>query len=102
MTVYVGVPLFGNPGQELEEGSAIRPQQLRQLAAELSDRLNRAAATLERLLAAGWHAQLALHDVLLTHEAVATREQAVQHLRDLGIDPEELMIVEEMEDEEMA
>lgn len=102
MTVYVGLPLFGSPGQELEEGARVKPQQLRDLAAELQDRLHRAAAMLELLQAAGWHAQMALHDVLLTHDGVATREEAIQRMQALGIDPEAMMIVEEIEEDEEA
>ena len=35
MAVNVCLPLFGNPGQELEEGAAIQGKQIRELASEL-------------------------------------------------------------------
>ena len=41
MGVTVCLPLFGNPGQELEEGTAVKGQHLRNLAAELQDRLQK-------------------------------------------------------------
>jgi hypothetical protein len=100
MGVTVCLPLFANPGQELEEGVAVKGQQLRDLAAELHDRLHQAADTLDRLAAAGWTCQLALYEVLLFHSEVRTREEAALQLSALGIDPEALMILEDVEEEE--
>jgi hypothetical protein len=98
MGVTVCLPLFGQPGQELEEGSAVKGQQLRDLAADLNTRLLAAADVLDRLLAAGWKSQTAMYEVILTHPDVPTREEAVGRLQGMGIDPEALMIIEDVED----
>jgi hypothetical protein len=100
MGVTVCVPLFGNPGQELEEGTVVKGQHLRNLAAELQDRLARAAETLDRLAQAGWTSRMAMYDVIVQHAEVQTREEAARRLHGLGIDPEELMIIEDVEEEE--
>jgi hypothetical protein len=101
MAVNVCLPLFGNPGQELEEGKPVQPKHLRELATALQERLTQAADTLEKLLAAGWTTQLAMHDVLLLHRDVQTREDAVRRLQELGIDPQGLMIVEEVDEDDL-
>jgi len=100
MGVTVCLPLFGNPGQELEEGTVVTGQHLRNVAAELQDRLQKAAEALDKLRAAGWSAQMAMFDVILLHREVQTRDEATRRLQALGIDPEELMIVEDVEEEE--
>jgi hypothetical protein len=100
MAVNVCLPLFGNPGQELEEGRAVQPKQLRELAASLQERLQHAADALEKLQAAGWTTQLAMYEVILLHREVHTREEAARRLQELGIDPQGLMIVEEVEEDE--
>jgi hypothetical protein len=100
MAVTVCLPLFGNPGHELEEGAAVRGQQLRDLAEQLHERLVRAADTLDRLAAAGWSSRLAMYEVILLHPDVPTREEAVRRLQGLGLDPAEFMIVEDIEEEE--
>jgi hypothetical protein len=102
MGVIVSLPLLGPLGQELEEGAAVRGRQLRDLGKELQARLERAAETLDRLTADGWAAQVALYDVLLSRAGVETQEQAVGRLTALGIDPEDLMIVEEVEEEDLG
>jgi hypothetical protein len=99
MSVIVCLPLFGNPGQELEEGSAVKGQQLRDLSTELTERLQKAADTLDKLEAAGWRAEMAMYDVILLHDAIATKQEAEPRLRAAGVDPEELMIVEDVEEE---
>src|SRR5215813_1011114 len=53
MGVTVCLPLFGNPGHELEEGTSVKGQHLRNLAAELQDRLQKAGDTLDKLASAG-------------------------------------------------
>ena len=100
MGVTVCLPLFANPGQELEEGSRAQGRQLRELATALQERLLAAADTLDRLTAAGWDARVAMYDIILLHEAVSTQEEAVQRLQDEGVDPEKLMIIEDVEEEE--
>jgi hypothetical protein len=41
-----------------------------------------------------------MYDVILLHEGVQTREEAANRLRELGVDPEELMIIEDVEEDE--
>jgi hypothetical protein len=100
MGVTVCLPLFGNPGQELEEGAPVKGQHLRSLAAELQERLLKAAAMLDQLALAGWSSRLAMFDVILLHREVQTRDEALSRLQALGIDPEELMILEDIEEED--
>jgi len=100
MGVTVCLPLFGNAGQELEEGAALKGQQLRDLATALQERLARAADVLDRLAAGGWSCHVALYDVLLSCKGVETREQAERSVRALGVDPEQLMIVEDVSEDE--
>jgi hypothetical protein len=100
MGVTVCLPLFGEPGRELDQGSPVTGRRLRELAASLNERLEKAAATLDMLAAAGWTAQVALFDAVLYHPQVATREDAERLLRAAGADPEGMIIVEDVEDEE--
>lgn len=100
MSVVICLPLFGAPDRELEEHSAPQGRDLRNLAAELNERLQRAADTLDRLTTSGWSARLALYDVLLSQPGVETRAEAERRLRALGVAPEDLFIVEEVEDED--
>jgi len=99
MGVTVSLPLFGNPGRELEEGDPVRGRQLRDLARDLQERLDRAADLVDQLVLDGWTTAAAQFDVLLLHRDVQTQDQAVKRLRALGIDPEALMIVEDVEDD---
>jgi hypothetical protein len=101
MGVTVCLPLFGEPGRELEQGSPLNGRQLRELAAALHERLDKAATTLDTLAAAGWRAQVSLFDAILHHPAIDSRENAEQKLRSLGVDPEGLIIVEDVEDDEV-
>jgi hypothetical protein len=100
MGVTVCLPLFGSAGQELEEGAPVRGEQLRELAAGLGERLLGAAEVLDRLGAAGWSGRVALYDVILTCPGVETRAEAEKRLLELGANPEQFMIVEDVEDEE--
>lgn len=97
MPVNVCLPLFGDPAHELEPGPTGR--QLRELGEQLHERLAKAADTLDKLHAAGWSSQVATFDILLTRSDVRTREDAERLLRELGIDPAEFMILEEVEED---
>jgi hypothetical protein len=99
MSVTIILPLFGKPGQELDEGGEVTDRQLRELGDDLRNRLHEAGDIVEKLTATGWEAQMALYDVMLSHPYVSTEAQARDKLEDLGIDPEGLLI-EEWEDEE--
>ncbi len=100
MGVTVCLPLFGPPGRELEEGSDIKGVQLRKLATELHERLDKAAEMLERLHAAGWSARVAMYDVILTRLGVETKADAEHWLGELGLAAEEFLIIEDVEEEE--
>jgi hypothetical protein len=99
MSVNVCLPLFGTPAHELEAEKSVSGAHLRKLGDDLRDRLLKAADLLEKLRADGWVSQMAMYEVILTRPAVETREQAEEALRAVGIDPAELMIIEEVEDE---
>jgi hypothetical protein len=98
MPVYVTLPLFGLPGQELGEDAAPGGRQLRALGDELRERLHRAAEAVDRLTAAGWSARTGASDVLFQYAAVRDPEEAGRRLRELGLDPEQFLIFEEDED----
>ena len=100
MGVTICLPLFGNPGRELEEGAPVKGKRLRDLAAELSERLQKAADTLDRLTEAGWTSQVAMFDVLLHQKGIETKAEATRRLQALGVNPDDLMIIEDVEDEE--
>jgi hypothetical protein len=101
MAVVISLPLFGPPGRELDEGTDVNGRRLRDLAGQLSERLEKAAITVDRLSADGWSAKTALYDVLLARKGIETREEAERHLRSLNIDPEELILIEELDEDEM-
>jgi hypothetical protein len=100
MGVTVCLPLFGPPGRELDEGSDVKGVQLRQLAVQLQERLNKAAESLEKLHAAGWSARVAIYDVILSRLDVETKEEAERQLGELGLTIEDFIIIEDVEEEE--
>ena len=100
MGVVICLPLFGPPGRELEEGTLIQSRQLRTLAADLQVRLLRAADSLDRLTAAGWSARVAIYDAILSLPGVETSEEATSRLQALGLSPDELIIVEDVDEED--
>jgi hypothetical protein len=102
MGVVICLPLFGPPGREMEESEAVGAGRLRELAAELSERLGRAADTLDRLTADGWTARVAMYDLILSRPGVETPDEAVTRLRALGVAPEDLLIIEEVGDEDVG
>jgi hypothetical protein len=101
MGVTICMPLFANAGQELEEGTRLDGPRLRLWAAELQQRLSAAADLLDRLTAGGWSCQVAMYDVLLSCQGAQTRADAEARLRELGVDPGQLMIVEDVDEEEI-
>jgi hypothetical protein len=100
MGVTVSLPLFGNPGHELEEGSTVKGQQLRDLADQLGERLRQAADALDKLAGAGWTTQLGMYDIILSRRDLATRDEAVRQLQALGLNPDDFMILEDVEEED--
>src|SRR5262245_38212104 len=99
MAVFMSLWLFGKPGQELNEGGEVTPEELRALAEHLHGRLIEAADIVEKLSNAGWDVQMGLYDIFISHRYITTQAQAEEKLADLGIDPEKLFI-DEFEDEE--
>ncbi len=101
MGVTVCLPLFGNPGHELEveENDPPRSSDLRKLGDELRERLVQAADALDKLQLGGWSASVAMYDLLLTHPQVDSREKAEALLQASGLDPAKLLIVEDVEEE---
>ena len=54
---------------------------------------------LDRLTAGGWSCQVAMYDVILTHCACRTQEQAERSLPALGLAPDQFMIVGDVPEE---
>src|SRR3712207_8335519 len=48
-----------------------------------------------------FRSHVAMYDAILSGEGVQTKEEAVRRLQELGIAPEELMIVEDVEEEDL-
>ncbi|MGH7171400.1 MAG: hypothetical protein ACRELG_14080 [Gemmataceae bacterium] len=99
MGVTVCLPLFGPPGRELEEASAVTGAQLRRLSVELQERLGKAADILDKLHADGWNTRVAIYDVILTRLGVETKDEAMQRLSELGLAAEDFLIIEDIEEE---
>jgi hypothetical protein len=99
VSVLANVWLFGKPGQELNEGSEVTAAEIRELAQCLAERLQRVADIVDKMTGAGWDAQMCLYDVVLSHPYVRTEADARTRLDDLGIDPDEVCLME-LEDED--
>ena len=100
MGVEADLFLFGKPAWELdmEEASA---EEIRKKGDEIKERLYRIAEIMEKLEQAGWERYSAsLYSISFYKEI--NEEEAKEELRRLGIDPEEvsLMEIEEEEEEE--
>ncbi|MBV9125354.1 MAG: hypothetical protein JO112_18520, partial [Planctomycetes bacterium] len=80
MTTCLILPLFGKPGQELNEGAEVTPRELRALAQDLQARLLEAANLVEKLTGAGWEAQMGLYDILLSHPYIETAAHTEEKL----------------------
>ena len=101
MGVEVDLFLFGKPEWEMnmEEVSA---SEIREKGEELRERLNRIAEIMEKLENAGWERAGASLYSISFYKDIAI-EDAKEELRQLGIDPEEvgLMEIEEEDEEEI-
>jgi len=100
MGVEVDLFLFGKPEWEMnmEEVSA---EEIREKGEELKERLNRIAEIMEKLENAGWERAGASLYSISFYKDIAI-EDAKEELRQLGIDPEEVGLMEiEEEDEEI-
>lgn len=99
MSVTLSLFLFGKPGQELDEGGDVTPEQLRALGKEMHARLEEAATIVEKLGNTGWEIQMGLYDVFMSHPYLTSASAVEEKLQDLGIDPEHVSI-DEWPDEE--
>jgi hypothetical protein len=98
MAVTVGLWLFGKPGHELDaEGRPVEPERIRALGRELHGWLDEVAGALEKLTAAGWEATVMLYDIELWHVDVATEAEARARVEGLGLDPDLLDYLEEVD-----
>jgi len=99
MGVEVDLFLFGKPEWEMniEEVSA---SEIREKGEELKERLNRIAEIMEKLQNAGWERAGASLYSISFYKDIAI-EDAKEELRQLGIDPEEVGLMEIEEDEEI-
>jgi len=100
MGVEVDLFLFGKPEWEMnmEEVSA---SEIREKGEELRERLHRIAEIMEKLENAGWERAGASLYSISFYKDIAI-EDAKEELRQLGIDPEEVGLMEiEEEDEEI-
>ncbi|MCW7074560.1 MAG: hypothetical protein OCU24_01740 [Candidatus Methanospirare jalkutatii] len=101
MGVEVDLFLFGKPEWEMnmEEVSA---SEIREKGEELRERLHRIAEIMEKLENAGWERAGASLYSISFYKDIAI-EDAKEELRQLGIDPEEvgLMEIEEEDEEEI-
>jgi len=99
MGVEVDLFLFGKPEWEMniEEVSA---SEIREKGEELRERLNRIAEIMEKLENAGWERAGASLYSISFYKDIAI-EDAKEELRQLGIDPEEVGLMEIEEDEEI-
>ena len=99
MGVEVDLFLFGKPEWEMnmEEVSA---SEIREKGEELRERLHRIAEIMEKLEGAGWERAGASLYSISFYKDIAI-EDAKEELRQLGIDPEEVGLMEIEEDEEI-
>ena len=99
MGVEVDLFLFGKPEWEMnmEEVSA---SEIREKGEELRERLHRIAEIMEKLENAGWERAGASLYSISFYKDIAI-EDAKEELRQLGIDPEEVGLMEIEEDEEI-
>ena len=100
MGVEADLFLFGKPAWELdmEEASA---EEIRKKGDEIKERLYRIAEIMEKLEHAGWERYSAsLYSISFYKEI--NEEEAKEELRRLGIDPEEVSLMEIEEEEEEA
>jgi hypothetical protein len=100
MSVYLSLPLFMKPGQELGEGRPVTPEKLLALAADLHQRLSDAARVVELLRKRGWRNEMTLYAIgFYTRKGMKTKAQAEALLCELGIDPLYFAIEDDLDEE---
>ena len=100
MGVVIGLPLFGPPGRELEDGETIDGPRLRQAGRGASPTAGAGSRHPGSACGRRLDARLGQYDAILDHPEVETPDEAARRLQTLGIAPEDLLIFEEAEDEE--
>ncbi len=98
MGVTLSVFLFGKPAWEIEdlEGGELTPElidQIRNTGDKIKNSLDQTASVLTKLLRNGWSGSGGLYDVDM-HKDV-TLDEAQRELITLGIDPTEVNLMEE-------
>ena len=99
MVVRLSIPLFGKPSWEMNiEGGNATPKMLREKAAELKERLERAADALEKLDMNGWDLEEAYGSIYsLDLYKDVTIDEAKKELKQLGLE----YLIENLEEEEL-
>ena len=92
--------LFGKPAWEIENMEEVSASEIREKGEELRERLHRIAEIMEKLQNAGWERAGASLYSISFYKDIAI-EDAKEELRQLGIDPEEVGLMEIEEDEEI-
>src|SRR5258708_2083306 len=103
MAIQLEVPLFLKPGDHLDEGQPVTPQQLRELADGLHELLTTAAKTVEILEGQGWGNQMSLYSISLEPDTqFATVAEAEAALQRLGVHPEAVAIFDDEEEDDLV
>jgi hypothetical protein len=103
--IIVESPKFGSlslkPAEDMEDSVDVDAEDVRALGRDLYTRFAQVADIVEKLTRAGWGARLCTNNIRLDHPYATSEAEAVEDLRELGIDPEDLDIeVIEMNDQE--
>jgi predicted ribosome quality control (RQC) complex YloA/Tae2 family protein len=100
MNVFVELPLWGKPVDELGEDEEISAERLREQAEEMYEHLHEVAEIVEKITVLGWKASVAMYELQLElPEEITSADQAEQKLLDLGIDTS-LVQISEWSDED--
>jgi hypothetical protein len=86
-------PCQDDPHLPYDEG--ITPDEIRAFGQRFLADMDQKADLVQKLLQDGWYATRIEYDVQLTHPKVKTERQARARLKKLGIDPEDLCIIED-------
>jgi hypothetical protein len=95
MSCYLVLPLHRKPCESQAVGWEVTPDQLRALGRDRAARLEEAVGIVEKLASAGWDSRLGLTVVCIEPPAPLTAPAVEQQLRELGIDRDRVVIVEQ-------
>ncbi len=99
MGVEVDIFLFGKPEWEIGDLESVSPDEIRALGDELKERLYHIATIMEKLADAGWERYGASLYSISFHKEIS-EDEAVRELERLGINVDEVNLMEVDEDEE--